>query len=92
MLEKTEQTIKTRMDNPNTLATLGTQNTEQIDSKPKGHSRMDNSETLATLGTQDTGRKQLNVRENRRGVQEWRIQRHWQNWVHKTQDENKQDS
>jgi hypothetical protein len=62
------------MDNPNTLATMCTQNTEQINSKPKGHSRMENPETLATLGTQDTGRKQLNVRENRRGFQEWRIQ------------------
>ena len=47
---------------------------------------MDNSETLATLGTQDTGRKQtrqINVRENRRGFKDWRIQRHWQHWVHK---------
>jgi hypothetical protein len=38
---------------------------------------MENPETLAKLGTQDTGRKQtkqLNVRENRRGVQVWRIQ------------------
>ena len=25
-----------------------------------------------------------NVRENRRGNQEWTIQRHWQHWVHKT--------
>jgi hypothetical protein len=94
VLEKTEWTIKTRMDNPNTLATMCTQNTEQINSKPKGHSRMENPETLATLGTQDTGRKQtkqLNVRENRRGVQEWKIQRHWQNWVHKTQDEDHQN-
>jgi hypothetical protein len=42
---------------------------------------MDNQETLATLGTQDTRRrqtKQINVRENRRGNQEWTIQRHWQ--------------
>jgi hypothetical protein len=37
---------------------------------------MDNPETLATLGTQDIG--QINVRENRRGNQEWTIQRHWQ--------------
>jgi len=45
---------------------------------------MDNPETLAKLGTQDTG--QINVRENRRGSQEWAIQRHWQNRTHKTQD------
>jgi hypothetical protein len=34
---------------------------------------MDNPEKLATLGTQDTG--QINVRENRRGNQEWTIER-----------------
>jgi hypothetical protein len=48
---------------------------------------MDNPETLATLGVQDTG--QINVRENRRGNQEWTIQRHWQHWVYKTQDKDK---
>ena len=31
-----------------------------------------------------------NVRENRRGNQQWTIQRNWQHWVHKTQDEDKQ--
>ena len=36
---------------------------------------MDSPETLATLDTQNTG--QINVRENRRGNQEWTIQRHW---------------
>ena len=33
----------------------------------------------------------INVRENRRGNQEWTIQRNWQHWVHKTQDEDKQN-
>jgi hypothetical protein len=48
---------------------------------PKGQSRM---EKLATLGTQNTG--QINVRENRRDNQEWKIQKNWQHWEHKTQD------
>ena len=54
---------------------------------------MDNPEKLETLVTQDTGRrqiKQINVRENRRGNQEQTIQRNWQHWVHKTQDEGKE--
>ena len=34
---------------------------------------------------------QINVRENRRGNQEWKIQRHWHHWVHKTPDEDKQN-
>jgi hypothetical protein len=29
------------------------------------------------------------VRQNRRSNQEWTIQRHWQHWVHKTQNEDK---
>jgi len=33
----------------------------------------------------------MNVRENRRGNQEWTIQRNWKHWVHKTQDEDKQN-
>ena len=51
-------------------------------------------EKLVTLGTQDTERrpaKQINVRENRRGNQEWTIQRNQQHWGHKTQDEDKQN-
>jgi hypothetical protein len=33
----------------------------------------------------------MNVTEIRRGNQEWTIQRNWQDWVHKTQDKNKQN-
>ena len=54
---------------------------------------MINPEKLATMGTQDTGlkqAKQINIRENRRGNHEWTIQRQWQQWVYKTQDEDKQ--
>ena len=32
----------------------------------------------------------INVRENRRGIQQWSIRRNWQHRVHKTQDEGKQ--
>ena len=31
----------------------------------------------------------INVREYRRGYQEWTIQRNWQHRVHKTQDKDK---
>jgi hypothetical protein len=33
--------------------------------------------------------KYIYVRENRRGNQEWTIQRNWQHWEHKTHDEYK---
>jgi hypothetical protein len=33
----------------------------------------------------------LSFRENRRGNQDWTIQRHWQHWIHKTQDDDKQN-
>ena len=55
---------------------------------------MDNLEKLTTLGTQDTGQRQtqqIQVRENRRSNQEWKTQRNLQHWVHKTQDEEKQN-
>ena len=45
---------------------------------------MNNPEKLATYSTQDTG--QINVREHRRGNQQWTIQRNWRHIVHKTQD------
>ena len=34
----------------------------------------------------------INVREIRRGNQEWKIQRHWQHCAHKTQDEDKRNT
>ena len=47
------------MDNPETMATLGTHDTPQVvnkhQKKPKGKLRMYNPETLATLDTQETG-------------------------------------
>ena len=33
----------------------------------------------------------IHVRKSRSGNHEWTIQRHWQYWVHKTQDEDKQN-
>ena len=64
MLENTEGVMK--KDNSENLATLGTQDTGQINVREyrRGKKR-DNPEKLATLGTQDTGQK--NVREYRRG-------------------------
>ena len=50
---------------------------------------MGNPETLAALGTQDTGRRQsrdtgsMGYTRHRTKT----IQRHWQYWAHKTQDE-----
>ena len=38
------------------------------------------------------GGKKINVKETRRGNQEWTIQIHWQHWVHKTQDEDNPDT
>ena len=48
------------MDNLETLATLGTQDTGQINLREnlKGQSRMDNLKTLTTLGMQSIGRRQ----------------------------------
>ena len=55
------------MDNLETQATLGTQDTGRINVREnrRGQSRIDNPETQATLGTQDTG--QINFSENRKG-------------------------
>jgi hypothetical protein len=55
------------MDNQETLAALGTQDTgrrqaNKRERKPRRQTRMDNQETLAILGIQDTGRRQTNKR------------------------------
>ena len=64
MLENTQVTIK--KDNPEKLATQGTQDTGQINVREyrRGKNK-DNPQKLATQGTQVTG--QINVREYRRG-------------------------
>ena len=51
------------MDNPDKLATLGTQDTGL---RQKERSRMDNPDKLATLGTQDTGRGQTKQKTQHR--------------------------
>ena len=62
------------MDNPEKLATLGTQDTGQTvvnkpQRKPKGKSRMDNPEKLSTLGTQDTGQTVDEDKQNKNTTQ-----------------------
>jgi hypothetical protein len=71
------------MDNPEILATLGTQVTGQRLEKTK--------ETIKNRQPRDTGnivytRHRTKVRENQRDNEEWTTQRHWQHCVHKSQD------
>ena len=64
MLENTEGVIK--KDNPEKLATQGTQDTGQINVREyRRGKKKDNTEKLPTQGTQDT--EQINGREYRRG-------------------------
>ena len=72
---------KTRMDNTETLATLGTQdkNGQYRHWQHWAHkTRMDNIETLATLGTQDKNGQYRDTGNIGYTRQEWTIQRHWQ--------------
>ena len=90
---------QSKTNNPETLPILGTQDTgrrqtqqktKQIKTQ-KPHKKLQKTtiQTLVVLGKQDTGL--LNVREHRKRIQEWAIQRHWQHWAHKSQDEDKQN-
>ena len=65
MLENTEGVMK--KDNPEKLATQGTQDRGQIHVREyrRCNEKKDNPEKLAKQGTEDTG--QINVREYRRG-------------------------
>ena len=59
------------MDNPETLATQGTQDTsqgKQTLGNTQGAIRNDNPETLATQGTQDTSRGQQTLENTERAI------------------------
>jgi predicted carbohydrate-binding protein with CBM5 and CBM33 domain len=77
------------MDNPEKLATQGTQD--------KDNQTLENTEGTIKDGqyreTGNTGytrQRQINVREYRRDNQRWAVQRNWQHRVHKTKT-NKQN-
>ena len=84
MLENSEGAIKNGQSRETGNIGYTRHRTNKRQRIAKGQSTMDNPEKLATQGTQDTG--QINVREQRRGNQQWTIQRNWQYMVHKTQD------
>jgi hypothetical protein len=71
------------MDNPKKLATWGTQDTGQRLEKTEMAIKNGQSKETGNIGYT---RHRTKVRENRRGNQEWTIQRNWQHWVNKTQD------
>jgi 3-phenylpropionate/cinnamic acid dioxygenase small subunit len=71
------------MDNPKKLATVGTQDTGQRLEKTEMAIKNGQSKETGNIGYT---RHMTKVRENRRGNQEFTIQRNWQHWVHKTQD------
>jgi hypothetical protein len=52
------------MDNPETLATLGTQDTGQRLEKTKGAIKNEQSRDTGHMGTQDTGRWQTKTKQN----------------------------
>ena len=76
------------MDTPETLATLSTQNKRQKKELVKTKGAIKNGHSRDTGNIEHTKqRTNKNVRENRRGNQEWTLQRHWLHWAHKTQEQ-----
>ena len=84
------------MDNPEILATLGTQVTGQRLETTKGTIKngqprdTGNKRTIKNRQLRDTGnieyiRHRTKGKENQRD-NEWTTQRHWPHWVHKSQD------
>ena len=69
------------MDNPETLATLGTQ-----DTKGKVNKRTIKNRQLRDTSNIEYIRHRTKGKENQRDNQEWTTQRHWPHWVHKSQD------
>jgi hypothetical protein len=80
-----------RRDNPETLATLGTQDegTIQRDWQHWVHrSKTNNPERLATLGTQDEDKQSRDTGNIGYTGRRQTIQRDWQHWVHRSKTNN----
>jgi hypothetical protein len=75
-----------RIDNPEKLATLGTQDTGRRQTK-QGAIKNRRSRDTGNIGNT---RHKMKTNKTR-GNQELTIQRNWQHWVHKTQGEDKQN-
>jgi hypothetical protein len=77
---------QSRIDNPEKLATLGTQDTGRRQTK-QGAIKNRRSRDTGNIGNT---RHKMKTNKTR-GNQEWTIQRNWQHWEHKTQGEDKQN-
>ena len=76
------------MDNPEKLATKGTQDTSQGQQTIENTKRaIRNGKSRETGNIGNTGHKSRtsNIREYRTSNQKWTIQRNWQHRVHRTQ-------